>query len=104
MNTAPPSISWKVNLDSDTTSTTYAQYRAGQAGNGQRVVMVPVNGGPPNYLNLGFAAFFLLQHTYYEGLNGNDAACGVYIGRYLQGQQIPPAAGGAGVFHLKLFQ
>jgi Flp pilus assembly protein TadG len=104
VNTAPPSIAWKVALDSDTTSTTYTQYRAGQAGNGQRVVMVPINGGPPNYLNLGFAAFFLLQEPYYVGLNGNDSACGVYIGRYLQGQQIPPAAGGSGVFHLKLFQ
>jgi len=65
---------------------------------------VPVNSGAPNFTNLGFAAFFLLEPTYYEGLNGNDAACGVYIGRYLQGQQIPPPAGGSGVFHVKLFQ
>jgi Flp pilus assembly protein TadG len=104
VNTAPPAIAWKVALDTDTTSTTYPQYRAAQTGNGERVVMVPVNDGPPTYRNLGFAAFFLLQQSYYTGLNGNDAACGVYIGRYLQGQQIPPAAGGSGVFHLKLFQ
>jgi Flp pilus assembly protein TadG len=104
VNTAPPAIAWKVAVDSDTTSTTYAQYRASQTGNGERVVMVPVNDGPPTFRNLGFAAFFLLQQSYYTGLNGNDAACGVYIGRYLQGQQIPPAAGGSGIFHLKLFQ
>jgi Flp pilus assembly protein TadG len=105
VNSAPPAIAWRVAMDTDTTSATYAQYRTAETGNGIRVVLVPVNAGPlTNYRSLGFAAFFLLQQTYYEGLNGNDAACGVYIGRYLQGQQIPPAPGGSGIFHIKLFQ
>jgi hypothetical protein len=103
VNTAPPSIAWKVNLIRMPTQPLRPS-TAPPDRNGARVVMVPVNGGAPGYLNLGFAAFFLLQHTYYEGLNGNDAACGVYIGRYLQGQQIPPAPGGSGIFHIKLFQ
>jgi Flp pilus assembly protein TadG len=66
VNSAPPSIAWRVALDTDTTSATYAQYRTLATGNGVRVVLVPVNAGPPNYLNLGFAAFFLLQQAYYD--------------------------------------
>jgi len=94
--------------DTDTTSTTYAQYLASGTGNAERVVFVPVNSGPPNYTNLGFAGFFLLNASYYSGLGGNDSACAEYIGTYVQGaagQQVSGLApGGSGAFHIKLYQ
>jgi hypothetical protein len=103
-NTEMSAIAMRVDQDSDPTSATYAQYRSAHTGNGQRVVMVPVNGGPPNYINLGFAGFFLGSHDAYAGLHGNDSACGEYIGRYVQGQQFPAPPVESGAFHIKLFQ
>jgi Putative Flp pilus-assembly TadE/G-like len=103
-NTEMTAISWRVALDSDTTSSTYAQYRSAGNGNGERVVMVPVNSGPPNFINLGFAGFFLLKASYYASLHGTDSACAEYIGAYLQGAPNPTPPGGSGAFHVKLYQ
>lgn len=103
-NTEMTAIAWRVLLDSDTTSSTYAQYRSAGNGNGERVVMVPVNGGPPNFINLGFAGFFLLNASYYSSLHGTDSACAEYIGTFLQGSPNPLPPGGSGAFHVKLYQ
>jgi hypothetical protein len=103
-NTEMTAIAWRVALDSDTTSSTYAQYRSAANGNGERVVMVPVNSGPPNFTNLGFAGFFLLNGSYYASLHGTDSACAEYIGRFLQGSPNPLPPGGSGAFHVKLYQ
>ncbi len=102
-NTEMSAIGERVNEDTDTTSTTYAQYLANGTGNGERVVYVAVNGGPPNFVNVGFAGFFLLNASYYSGLGGNDSACAEYIGTYVQGAgNLQP--GGSGAYHIKLFQ
>ena len=107
-NTEMPAIAQRVDEDSDTTSTTYAQYLSGGSGNGERVIFVPVNSGGPNYTLLGFAAFFLLNDNAYAGLNGNQSACAEYIGTYVQGASGAAsgglAPGGSGTFHIKLFQ
>ena len=67
------------------------------------MVFVPVNSGPPNFINVGFAGFFLLNDSAYTGFKGNDSACGEYIGTYVQGEPgLPPT--GSGAFHIKLFQ
>lgn len=100
-NTMTGAIAWRVNLDTDTTTTSYDDYLEHGNGNGMRVVMVPVNGGPPNYTLVGFAGFFLGPSSLYNGLNGNDAACGTYIGQFRQGQANPPP--GAGAAHVRLF-
>lgn len=102
-NTEMSAIAMRVDEDSDTTSTTYAQYLANGSGNGERVVYVPVNSGSPNYTNLGFAGFFLLSASYYNGLGGNDSACAEYIGNYVQGTGNLTASG-SGAYHIKLFQ
>jgi Flp pilus assembly protein TadG len=102
-NTEMPAIADRVNLDSDTTSATYSAYRSGGRGNGTRVVMVVVNGGPPNFTAIGFAAFFLLAPGEYNGLKGNDSACGEYIGAYTIGVPVP-APGGSGAHRLRLFR
>jgi hypothetical protein len=102
-NTEMSAIAMRVEIDTDTTSTTYAQYRAAGTGNGARVVVVPVNSGPPNYIALGFAGFFLLNDSYYQGLHGNDSACAEYIGAWTQGAPMP-APGGSGGYHFKLLQ
>ena len=103
-NVQPSQMVLRVNMDSDTTSATYAQYVANGTGNGMRVVFVPVNGGPPNFIVVGFAGFFLLDSTYYNGLNGNQAGCAEYIGKYVHGAGGDHAPGGSGAFHIKLFQ
>lgn len=103
-NVHPSDIATRVSWDSDTTSATYAQYLANGTGNGERVVMVPVNNGPPNFDVVGFAGFFLLNAAYYNGLNGNGSACAEYIGAYVQGGGADLAASGSGAYHIKLYQ
>jgi Flp pilus assembly protein TadG len=102
-NVQPQDIGDRVNMDSDTTSTTYAQYLANGTGNGERVVMTPVNNGPPNFHVVGFAGFFLLNANYYSNIHGNQSACGEYIGTYVQGAG-NLAPGGSGAYHIKLYQ
>jgi Flp pilus assembly protein TadG len=102
-NVQPQDIADRVNMDSDTTSATYAQYLANGTGNGERVVMTPINNGPPNFDVVGFAGFFLLNASYYSGIHGNQSACGEYIGTYVQGAG-NLASGGSGAYHIKLFQ
>jgi len=96
-------IALRVEIDTDTSSATYANYIANGTGNGVRVVVVAVNGGAPNYVNLGFAGFFLLNDSSYTGLKGNDSACAEYIGAWTQG--VPnPSASGSGAFRIRLFK
>ena len=92
----------RIGLDTDTTSTTYAQYVQNGNGNGMRLVMVPVNGGPPNFDALGFAGFFLEIPSTYSKLGGGDSACAYYMGKYRQGQGFPPPTG-SGAVHVRLF-
>ena len=102
-NTEMSAIAMRVEEDTDITSTTYAQYLANGTGNGERVVVVAVNNGPPSYTAVGFAGFFLLSDSSYTGLKGNDSACAEYIGTYVQGAgALPP--GGSGAYHIKLYQ
>jgi Flp pilus assembly protein TadG len=91
-NTEMSAIGDRASEDSDTTSTTYAQYQSSRTGNGARVVVVAVNSGKPNYTVLGFAAFFLLTPDSYSGLHGNDSACAEYIGAWTEGQTFPGAS------------
>jgi hypothetical protein len=64
-------------------------------------VVVVVNGGPPNYTAMGFAAFFLLTPDSYSGLKGNDSACAEYIGAWTEGETFP-GTGGSGAYRLRL--
>jgi hypothetical protein len=93
----------RVNGDTDPNATTYEEYLANGIGNGKRVVVVPINGGGPNFFVQGLAGFFLLPAATYSKLNGNDSACAEYIGVWVQG--VPtPQPGGSGAYHLKLYQ
>lgn len=102
-DTEMSAIAVRVDADTDTTSTTYAGYRSLGQGNGERLVVVPVNGGGPDYINLGFAGFFLLNDSAYTGLGGNDSACAEYIGAWVKGMPAP-RPGGSGAYHVKLYQ
>jgi Flp pilus assembly protein TadG len=102
-DTEMSAIAYRVQEDLDLTSTTYAQYLTAGTGNGERVVVVPVNGGGPNYTNLGFAGFFLLNNSAYTGLGVNDSACAEYIGAWVKGMPTPQP-GGSGAYHVKLYQ
>ncbi len=104
-HTEMSAIAMRVAMDSDTTSTSYSQYLSRAEGNGERVVAVAINNGSAGgYTAVGFAAFFLLNYSYYNGLNGgNNSACAEYIGAWIQGNPAP-RPGGAGAFHLKLYE
>ncbi|HLY17928.1 MAG TPA: pilus assembly protein TadG-related protein [Bryobacteraceae bacterium] len=102
-NTETAAIAQRVAIDSDPNTMPYAAYRSAGNGNGERVVLVPVNGGAPNYPLEGFAGFFLSSFNSYVGLNGNDSACAEYIGAWVGGQPVPPT-GQTGAYHLKLYQ
>lgn len=104
-NTELSAIGWRSAQDSDPTSSTYSEYVANGTGNGARVVVVPVNSGwPTNYQLVGFAAFFLLNTSYYNSLHGNDSACAIYIGQWTTGSLPAPPGSGSGAYALRLFQ
>ncbi|MCE5308653.1 MAG: pilus assembly protein [Acidobacteriales bacterium] len=81
----------RIYQDTDSTSSTFAQYIAGGAGNGRRIVVVPINTWHPDYIILGYGAFLLmLPNEYVPG--GNKPFCAEYIGAYVQGA--PHTGGG----------
>jgi hypothetical protein len=103
INTENSAIAWRVQLDTDQNSPNYQSYISNGKGNGTRIVVVPVNNGPPNYINIGYAGFFLLTANYYNGLNGNQSACAEYIGGWTEGQrQANPA--GSGAWRVRMFK
>ncbi|HOK45973.1 MAG TPA: Tad domain-containing protein [Bryobacteraceae bacterium] len=91
----------RVAQDTDPFSTTYAEYKyrieneIEPYGNGRRVVIVPINNGPPDFIVAGFATFFLHQtHDEYSAVTGNTPICAEYVGVGVQGS--PTAGGGPG--------
>jgi hypothetical protein len=103
-DTEMTTIADRVNFDNDTTSTTYTDYVTSRTGNGARVVVVVVNGGEPNYIATGFAAFFLSTPDSYSGLKGNDSACAEYIGSWHEGQPFRQDGTSSASNHLRLVQ
>src|SRR5262249_5375864 len=101
-DTEMTAIADRVNMDTDITSTTYASYVSSGRGNGMRVVVVPVNSGPPSYVAQGFAGFFLGTPSSYSHLHGNDSACATYIGQWRAGDPTPSGSG-SGAAHVRLF-
>jgi hypothetical protein len=87
----------RFNQDTDTTSTTYADYN----GNGRRLLVVPVNNGGDPSVVVGFGAFLLPPNACG---NGNvTPCCGEYVGpAVISGKK--KAGGGTGMYALKLFQ
>jgi Flp pilus assembly protein TadG len=96
------SLITRVNQDTDPTSTTYAQYKAADAGNGRRLVLVPVNTGHPDNIVLGFNLFFLLDPSEYPH-GGNKPFCAEYVGPFVQGSR-HQGAGGPGAYVVRLVQ
>jgi len=102
------SLFQRIGQDSDTVSTTYANYH----GNGRRIVAVPINdGGTPmgsNFRIVGIGAF-LLSPTGQYGNGGNQAWCAEYIGCWLQGSSKKCATnlssgGSGGAYVVRLVQ
>ena len=93
--------------DTDTTSTTYAAYVAGGAGNGRRVVTVPI-GDPSTWSGngngteqvVGFGNFFL--NTTYSGSSG--AICATYIGPANMNGNSAGTSDGTKVYYNVLFK
>jgi hypothetical protein len=85
------SIIQRIYQDTDSTSSTFAQYITHNAGNGRRIVVAPINTWHPDYTILGYGAFFLLLPSEYPA-GGNKPFCAEYIGAYVQGA--PHGGGG----------
>ena len=83
-------VAMRSEQDTDSASTTYADYQSRREGNGRRAVVVPINNGPPDFYIAGFAGFFLLTPGSYD-VTGNLPACAEYIGSWAQGN---PYSGG----------
>jgi Flp pilus assembly protein TadG len=86
-------LATRVNEDSDTTATTYAQYIADGTGNGRRIIGVPINSGPivvapytDAFIAVGIGAFFLETADVYNAITGSTPICAEYIGPYVQGK------------------
>jgi Flp pilus assembly protein TadG len=97
----------RVQEDSDSTSATYADYMALGQGNGRRVIGVPVNSGPPGFVAMGIAEFFLLPTPTYQGITGTTPICAEYVGPYVEGSSHAGATanlGNTGGYVVRLIQ
>jgi Flp pilus assembly protein TadG len=92
----------RIGQDSNTTAASYTEYAGSGTGNGRRLVVVPVNGGAPNFTVVGFALFYLLSPAAYGG-PGNQPWCAEYVGPYVQGSRYQ-AGGAAGAYAVRLVQ
>ncbi len=88
--------------DTDPVSASYAAYKAADAGNSRRMVVVPINTGHPDNVVLGFGLFFLLPPDTYDQ-SGNRPFCAEYVGPYVQGSR-HEGAGGPGAYVVRLVQ
>ena len=80
----------RVGQDSNSTAATYSAYASSGTGNGRRLIVVPANGGAPNFPVVGFALFFLLPSSAYNG-TGNSSWCAEYVGPYVEGSRYEAA-------------
>ena len=99
-STIAAAISNRINQDTDPYSSTYEQYASRGAGNGRRLVVVPINTWSPDYTILGFGAFFLLTDNNYSH-SGNQPWCGEYLGPYVEGSSYK-GAGEGGAYMVRL--
>ena len=96
----------RVDQDTDTTSTTYAEYVSKGTGNGRRIVTAPIagtwtgNGSNANTPILGFGNFLL--DTSYSGDTG--AICAIYIGPGNTSGRSSGASDGTKVYSTSLYQ
>lgn len=95
----------RVRQDSDTSSSTFAEYLANGQGNGRRIVAAPINlGEPGGYRIVQIGAFFLsTPDAYLSAMGGNKPFCAEYIGPYVQGST-RQGAGDPGYYVVRLVQ
>jgi hypothetical protein len=94
----PPAMEERFRQDTDQDSTTYAQYH----GNGRRLLVVAVNDHQDPAHVAGFAVFFLPKNAC--GKSNVDPCCAEYVGPGLVSAKHKPAAGGGGLYKVKLFR
>lgn len=87
----------RFNQDTDTAASDYAHY----AGNGRRILVVPVNNNADPPLVAGFAAFFLQQNAC--GTKNNDPCCAEYVGAALAPSRKAASSSG-GLYAVSLFR
>src|SRR5262245_4108578 len=114
-NTTQDALATRINLDTDSVSTSYEAYEANTAGgeivgNGFRLVGVPVNAGPGSDPSdpasrrvVGFAGFFLSASStsVYYGSGGNEPYCAEYYGTWSK-DSVSGGPGKAGLAYVSL--
>ncbi len=92
----------RVGQDTNTSALTYEEYRSSGTGNGRRMVLVPINGGPnTNFRIIGFASFFLGQVNDYK-VSPSDSFCAEYVGSAVLGGTTGGANPGSGAYSVRL--
>lgn len=99
----------RVSMDTDPYSPNFATYiakirnRSASRGNGVRLIVCPINTGPPAYRVVQFATFFLLPAEEYRQ-GASFPFCAEYVGAaYVQGSETP-GAGEPGFYVVRLVQ
>lgn len=93
-----PALDMRFSQDTDTSSTTGAAYN----GNGRRIMIVAVNNGQSNGTVVGFGRFLLQSDSC---STNQKPCCATYLGNsVVAGSSKPQAAGGPGLYRVKLFQ
>jgi len=107
-------LDWKVNHDTDSTDTTWAEYSAALANgtaNGQRLLTVPVLDPVSSSTTnaIGYGQFMLetnasagVSSNFYTHLNGNDGWCAIYAGPVNLGSTTTGVGGSSGAAVTKL--
>lgn len=92
-----PFIQQRFNQDTDLTSMDMTTY----AGNGRRLMVVPVNNGLDSSLVVGFALFMLTDDSCSQ--SNVKPCCGIYLSNNPVMYSDKPGAGGSGLYRVKLF-
>ena len=93
-----PGMNERFAQDTDQTATTYATY----AGNGRRLLLVPVNNGAEPATVAGFAAFFMPVGIC--GPQNTSPCCAEYVGAGVADSSHKGAGGAGGLYRVKLFR
>jgi Putative Flp pilus-assembly TadE/G-like len=94
----PASVQTRFNQDTDTTAAAFSSY----AGNGRRILIVPVNDAQATPHVAGFAAFFLRPSPC--GSGNASSCCAQYIGSGVEFSNHQGGGVGGGLYQVSLLQ
>ena len=101
--TVKDALQQRIGQDSDSSSTTFTQYK--DHGRSRRITTVPVTDSVHGTRVVGYARFFLFPANQYNNAQGNEPWCGEYIGPGSpEGSDSQGANTSAGITRVRLWQ